>query len=380
MDVRQRLQVQAYAAPRDWMLWRRFVGLSMMTLMPPLRNTYGNFEVISPTEFRRLEDAAKPLTLEKNYLIESKAPPPEKFGDPPGPSKFAVYVDFDKVDKKHDPLYELLPTFLAKIVDKSLNLFPRKYLLTKDADFNSQLDSKSVAKDLNDCFLPAGMGCNILRKIFITTYYADRNFKNDAKRRLAKLMRHSTVAAGHAYDKRDVAISYARTFYAFIPGQSVGWTQPVPDPSGGARSSAGAGSSADHAAGTPFVPRRRRSGLPPVAPAGMPPIPPHRLAGARAVLAEAPGPSVRPAAYVRPKAKFNRQAYVASHKAEAAANAKLYYEKHKNKIAGQRAVNRINNKQCKALLNETIDKHNIREGRNGKAFIARIAESEDDSD
>ncbi len=108
------------------------------------------------------------------------------------------------------------------------------------------------------------------------------------------------------------------------------------------------------------------------------------MAGARAVLGEAnqqaPGPSTRPAGYKPPAFTFNRKRYREDHKAEAAATHKAWYHKNKFHVAGLRAVNRINNGECLKNLNEIIDKHNIRIGANGKAFIARVAESENDYD
>jgi hypothetical protein len=399
LALQAQLGVEAEAAPTDWKLWKKYVTLSMMSLIPPLRNTYGDMEIITPAAFKRLagdperldpdnaghwvrpddddgEDEEFELkALRKNYLIESKAE--AKFGKPPGPSMFAIYIDNDKVERSHPPLYEMLPTFLARIVHESLVLFPRDFLLTPETDFNKPLGKNATTaraaegRLLKKCF-PKGMGCSLLRQIFISTYYGVEGFDNGDENNLAMLMRHSAGEAKRTYHKRGVPKSKARTYWAFVPGRSVGWQRP--EERGG---SAGAGSSADHAAEgeAPFVPRRRRSGLPPVAA----PAPPRRLAGAREVLAEVPANQVgvRPPGYVPPEFKFDRQAYRAAHRAEDAARQKARYQENKFKIAGQRAVNRINNKECSKNLDEMIERHNIRIGRNGKAFIQPLVEEED---
>jgi ribosomal protein L12E/L44/L45/RPP1/RPP2 len=110
--------------------------------------------------------------------------------------------------------YEIeLDTALSKLIDYSINHYPRSYFISSYTDRNQPITNSTYTSFLKSL----GLNISSFRKAFVTKYYEDSNFRElvskiqstqgrinlEQKEYLARLMRHNTDTQEKYYVKKD---------------------------------------------------------------------------------------------------------------------------------------------------------------------------------
>lgn len=195
-----------YADPTDKKLNIKSLILSINTYSPPLRGEMRNMKIYSEKP-KKMRDI--------NYVYRQGSAP---YPVPPGdggvePPKWFVFIG-EKIKEQRKRNFSIpLGNKLSNIISKSMEYFPRKFVL---AGWNTN-GSKHITDDMYSDFLSSnGIGINGLRKSYITEFYNNGDFrervsgiKNGAhnqitreqKEWLAQLMRHSVDTQEKYYAK-----------------------------------------------------------------------------------------------------------------------------------------------------------------------------------
>ncbi len=147
--------------------------LSLYTYRPPLRNDYGNMRIVS-----------KLPKGKKNYLLKQN-------------NGFTIVLRDYKTYSTYGEYISKLPDILDVIINKSLVMYPRKYLLSLMHDPNKPLTKQNVKRYLSDL----NLNVDILRSSYVTYIYNKRSTTNRIKKELSKDMLHSQQMASTTYHK-----------------------------------------------------------------------------------------------------------------------------------------------------------------------------------
>jgi len=164
----------------------QYLFVSLQSYIPPLRRQeYRDMEIVYE----------KPTDKKKNYLLD----------DDSGKYKYTVIINKDKVsNKKGSGQFPIDSVTLAKIIDKTLLYFKRKYLFSGLTNGNKPMNKNVFSKNIiNKIFAKEKkhVTLNTYRKAFITHYWNKPNFSIYDKEKLAKRMRHSINIADLSYKK-----------------------------------------------------------------------------------------------------------------------------------------------------------------------------------
>ena len=170
-------------APNDNKLNLSHLLLSLYTYQPPLRQDWKN---VSITETK------PPVNTKQNYLWKQEN------------GKYTLFLNHDKVTHAYGKTQLELPDELNKIIDRSLEKFPRKYVLSLIRDGGKPAGKQNFERLLNEAFAPKRVSIDLLRSAYIIDKYNNKKMSLAQKEELAKQMRHSTSTAEENYHKLDV--------------------------------------------------------------------------------------------------------------------------------------------------------------------------------
>jgi hypothetical protein len=159
-----------------------YLILSLYTYQPPLRQDWKDV---------RISKKKPPVRTKKNYLWKREG-------------KYVLYLNHDKVTFSHGKAQLELADPLTKIIDESLDAFPREYVLSLITDGKKQMGKTNFERLLNEIFAPRKVSVDLLRSAYIVHAYNNKNFTQNDKEELAKKMRHSASIAAISYHKLDV--------------------------------------------------------------------------------------------------------------------------------------------------------------------------------
>lgn len=168
--------------------------VSINTLIPPIRKNYHDME------FWRDEKA--PPENDINYLWEQY------------PGLWTMVINHDKIESKrkikncnrqefkiNDEIENVTKGYLLNdIINKSLEYYPRKYLLTAVNNVNRSMNSNSYNRILQTIFKKK-VTQNLIRKSWVNYWYYDKRVSMNIKKLISTRMRHSIQIAEQSYLK-----------------------------------------------------------------------------------------------------------------------------------------------------------------------------------
>lgn len=157
----------------------RHLCLNLYTQMPPLRNDFSNIKIMKP-----------PYSIDstKNFLYEQ----------PPG--KYVLYLAKYKTSRTYGKQKIEFPNSLNRVVKRSLELFPRSYLISKIDHPREPMSHNYLSVFMTSIFPHKKVGSSMLRKLYITDKFkGDHSLKE--RDELAKKMLHSRSVAQSCYEK-----------------------------------------------------------------------------------------------------------------------------------------------------------------------------------
>ena len=189
MQRRKELRKESKEDPENYKKHLTYLILALYTYQPPIRGEYFNMEVVKN----------KPPENNKNYLWDN--------GD-----KYTIVLNNYKTKKKYGRReIDIESDELARIIEDSLERFPRKYLL-------SSLKKQMATKPLTyrnffnyiKLFPDKNVSVDLLRSFYITQFYNNLTTDDKGKykihtiadkERLAAKMLHSVSEAEKSYNK-----------------------------------------------------------------------------------------------------------------------------------------------------------------------------------
>lgn len=155
--------------------------LSLYTYRPPLRQDWK--DVI-------ITEEKPPVKTKQNYLWKEN-------------NKYTLFLNHDKVAHSYGKAQFILPDDLTKVLDISLEKFPRDYVLSLIKNGTKPLGKQNFERLLTEAFAPKRMSVDLLRSAYVIHKYS-KKMPLAQKEELAKEMRHSASTAEENYNKLDV--------------------------------------------------------------------------------------------------------------------------------------------------------------------------------
>lgn len=155
-----------------------FLLLSLYTLQPPIRLEYSNMKILNDL----------PEDQTQNFILKNN-------------NKYTVYINNDKVIRSHGPVYFNFSNELNDIINESLFMFPREYILSTLTDGEKPINKQGIEYLFKYIFSPLRVSVDVLRSAYITHFYNDPSNTIKDKEHLARLMRHSADIAAREYYK-----------------------------------------------------------------------------------------------------------------------------------------------------------------------------------
>lgn len=112
-----------------------------------------------------------------------------------------LILNHDKVIHAYGKAKFELPNDLANVLDKSLERFPRSYVLSLIKDGTKPAGKQNFERLLHTAFAPKRVSIDLLRSAYITEKYNHTKMTLAQKEELAKKMRHSVSTADENYNK-----------------------------------------------------------------------------------------------------------------------------------------------------------------------------------
>ena len=162
-----------------------YLTICLYTLQPPLRLDYKNMEIVdTPLKVMRKKD--------QNYLLKNNLMD----------KTYTIIINKDKVIKSHGKgKIPIIDNDLNKIIDESLKIFPRKYLLSKYDNGDVPIGKQGLELLLRYIFKPFNISVDILRSAYITNAFSNPKMTLQNKEDLMKQMRSSLNMAEVMYKK-----------------------------------------------------------------------------------------------------------------------------------------------------------------------------------
>ena len=170
-------------APNDNKLNLSHLLLSLYTYQPPLRQDWKDVLIT---------EKKPPVNTDQNYLWKQKN------------GKYILFLNHDKVTHAYGKAQLELPAELNRIIDISLEMFPRKYVLSLIKNGEKPAGKQNFERLLNEAFAPRKVSIDLLRSAYIIEKYKNKKMSLAQKEELAKKMRHSTSTAEENYNKINV--------------------------------------------------------------------------------------------------------------------------------------------------------------------------------
>lgn len=159
--------------------------LALYTMQPPIRQEYKDMLIVK-TPLKKDD--------KKNYLLKKNG-------------KYTMVIKHDKVIKSHKVGKFELSDELGKIIDLSLEAYPRKYVLPTINNPLKPTGKQGLERLLHGIFHGKRLSVDLLRIAYITHAYEQKGINALDKEKLAKLMRHSISTAQNNYHKINVDCS-----------------------------------------------------------------------------------------------------------------------------------------------------------------------------
>lgn len=153
--------------------------LCLYTMMPPLRNDFCNIKLMQPPYEGK--DG-------KNYLLETE------------PGRYTLILTKYKTSKCYGRKEFVFPEDLNTIVQRSFQLYPRRYLLSKLNDPNEPMSHNYLSVFMSNIWSDKNVGSSLLRKLHVSEMFADDHTLED-RDELASQMLHSRQVAQTIYEK-----------------------------------------------------------------------------------------------------------------------------------------------------------------------------------
>ena len=148
----------------------------MYTMQPPIRMKYKTMQIVN----------VLPKNKKENYLLRKN-------------NRYFVVIRDDKVIKSHGSDQFELSNDLNNVIHESLEVFPRKYILSTQRDGDRPIGKQGFESLLRQCFSPQRVTVDILRSAYIPNFYSDARHSLKEKDELARLMKYSSKTAEREY-------------------------------------------------------------------------------------------------------------------------------------------------------------------------------------
>lgn len=167
----------------------KHLALSLYVLQPPLRLDYG--DVI-------ITDQEPPKSETQNYLYRKRT------------GRYVLYLNRDKVSRvvdkktkelKYGKAIIRLKKKVGSIIEKSLESFPRKYLISQSRNIENPITENGLGQLLSGLWKDKKVSADILRSSYVTWYHEKVNHNVKKIEALAELMRHTPDTARNIYRK-----------------------------------------------------------------------------------------------------------------------------------------------------------------------------------
>lgn len=171
--------------------------IAVNTYIPPLRRQWHDIEIYTKK--------TAPPNNDINYLWEY------------GNGKYAIVLNYDKIENKRVKLGKEREIFkldddipnvtngkrLNQIIKQSLEIYPRKYLLTGIRTGDAPMATTSYDQALKSMFNPRKPTTNLLRKAFINHFH-NKNLSPKILNEISRRMRHTFMVASTIYRKINI--------------------------------------------------------------------------------------------------------------------------------------------------------------------------------
>lgn len=160
--------------------------LSLYTMLPPVRVNYIDMPIYNNMPSNK--------NTNQNFIYVDKG-------------KVVIYINDDKMSniaiskgKNSKPLVTTVKGMLRKIILKSIQVQPRKYLLTSLRDVNKPMSNVTFNGILGDVYENKNLTVTLLRHVYITNFL-NKNPTTKQKYLLAIKMRHSYQSQSVLYNR-----------------------------------------------------------------------------------------------------------------------------------------------------------------------------------
>ena len=144
-----------------------YLILSLYTYQPPLRMNYDDMMIVN-----KIPDN------DNNYMLNKNG-------------KYYVIINHDKISNKLGSATFELNDKLNDIINESLSLFPRKYILSTQNDGDKPINKQGFESLMKQMFKNQKISIVLLRSAYITHMYSKPNFTVRDKKELASKMRQT---------------------------------------------------------------------------------------------------------------------------------------------------------------------------------------------
>jgi hypothetical protein len=164
----------------------RYLVLCLYTQMNAIKNDWSDLPVV------RFEDlgsvaARELISGSRNYLFEYQK------------GSYRLHLNVYKTDKRHGAQKMDLPVRLCNVIAESLQIFPRKYLLSRMRTPDAPMGSGYLTKFLAPIYPDSNLGSCLLRKICVSNAMKDAPSLSE-RDELAKSMLHTANIAQRHYE------------------------------------------------------------------------------------------------------------------------------------------------------------------------------------
>ncbi len=177
LKKRDELGKKFFEDPFNKVTNQSFILLCLYSFQPPIRREYFNMKILEE----------KPDDEVFNYLIKVD-------------KKYILHLNHDKVVKTYGKDQFEFNETLSALIDLSLLVFPRKYILTNLNNEQNPIGRYAFEVLLEEIFNKK-VTIDLIRSMYITYFYSQNGLNIEMKKLLAKQMRHSYTTADLHYNK-----------------------------------------------------------------------------------------------------------------------------------------------------------------------------------
>ena len=164
----------------------RYLVLCLYTQMNAIRNDWSDLPIVRYEDLGSIA-AREVMAGSRNYLLEFAK------------GSYSLYLNEYKTVKSHGPQKLDIPVRLCNVVAESLQIFPRKYLLSRMRTPDAPMGSGYLTKFLAAIHSDTNLGSCLLRKICVSNAMRDAPSLSE-RDQLAKSMLHTASIAQRHYE------------------------------------------------------------------------------------------------------------------------------------------------------------------------------------